>query len=119
MITLFATIIALSKSFAPETVHSKSFVAPSPSLASILVIFIITIYNACLKISKSAFDSVISMFSANPFDISATISLVDWSPSTDKQLYVIFTTSLRAFWSISLETAQSVVMKFKVVAILG
>ena len=45
-ITLFATIMAVSRSFASETVHSRSLLAPSPSAASILVIFMRTRYNA-------------------------------------------------------------------------
>ena len=43
LITLFATIIAVSMSGAPQQVHSSSFEAPSPSAASIFVMFDITI----------------------------------------------------------------------------
>ena len=62
---------------------------------------------------------MISSFSAIPLAITLTISFVDVSPSTERQLYVILTTSERAFWSISEEIAQSVVIKLSVVAILG
>ena len=96
-ITLFATIMAVSRSAAPLHVHSISFDAPSPSFASIFVRFISTSYKAALKISKSSFSVVISLFPASPFAMILTISFVEVSPSTLKQLYVTLTISLNAF----------------------
>ena len=55
----------------------------------------------------------------SPSASTQTISFVDVSPSTDRQLYVIFVISSSAFCSISREIAASVVIKFSVVAIFG
>ena len=117
--TLFATVIAVSLSFAPDVIHSISFVAPSPSFASILVRLAITSYKADLNISNSAVLSVISLFSAIPLAIKTTISFVDVSPSIDRQLYVTLTISDNASCNSFEDIAQSDVIKFRVVAIFG
>ena len=111
--------MAVSRSAAPETLHSSSLVAPSPSYASILVRFIITQYSASRNVQYSAESTAISGFPAWPDAMSRQVSLVDWSPSTDRQLYVTLTTSDSAFCSSSGEMAASVVMQFRVVAMLG
>ena len=78
--------MAVSRSFAPETLHSSSLVAPSPSYASIRVRFIMTQYRAFRNTVYSAESAATSGLPAAPDAMSRQVSLVDWSPSTDRQL---------------------------------
>ncbi|MBQ4108330.1 MAG: hypothetical protein IJC80_02890, partial [Clostridia bacterium] len=48
-ITLLAIILAFFSSTAPSTVHSRSFVAPSPSPAILRQRFIVTVLSAFIN----------------------------------------------------------------------
>ena len=62
---------------------------------------------------------LISLFPASPFASTVTMSFVEVSPSMLIILKVSAMSEDRAFWSISLLIAQSVVMKTSIVAMLG
>ena len=79
----------------------------------------VTVFRAFINSEKSSPSAVISAFPARPFAITATISLVEVSPSTLTILKVFFTSVESARPSISGLMAQSVVMNTSMVAILG
>ena len=79
----------------------------------------VTVFSACIKVSKAGPSVVISVFPARPLAMMATISLVEVSPSTLSMLKVFCTSWLRAFCSISAEIAVSVVINTSMVAMLG
>ncbi len=95
-ITLFAIIPAVSSSAAPSTIHSKSFVAPSPSLAISLATLMQRAVNAFLNISKSLLPVSTGLFPARPLAIMLAISLVEVSPSMLSILKLTFTAAVKA-----------------------
>ena len=78
-----------------------------------------TVFNAFINSPKSSPSLSISVFPASPFASTATISLVEVSPSMLIMLKVSAMSQERAFFSISPLIAQSVVMKTSIVAMLG
>ena len=117
--TDFATVFAVSQSFAPVVLQMSSFVAPSPSPAIIMESFLQTAVSASRNVLYASFSSVISSFSASPFAIMASVSFVEVSPSTLIMLNVVSAAALTAFCSIGTEMAQSVVTKHSIVAMFG
>ena len=117
--TLLATVLAVSLSFAPLTLHSSSFVAPSPSAAILRQSHTVIVLRAFMNSLKSSPSLLISLFPASPFASTVTMSFVEVSPSMLIILKVSAMSEDRAFWSISLLIAQSVVMKTSIVAMLG
>ena len=79
----------------------------------------VTVLRAFMNSAKSGPSAVISGFPARPSAMRETMSLVEVSPSTLTMLKVSCTSVERAFWSISGETAASVVMNTSMVAMLG
>ena len=119
VITLFATVFAAASSFPWKTLHSRSFVAPSPSPAIILQRPTVIVLSACINCAKASPSCSISLFSAMPFASTVTISLVEVSPSTLTMLKVFAMSAERAFCSICGVMATSVVINTSMVAIFG
>ena len=117
--TDFATVRAAALSAAPLTLHSRSLVAPSPSLAILRHRSVVTACSAAQKAAKSSFSSEISALPARPLASSATMSLVEVSPSTLTMLKESCTSAESAFCSMAGEIAASVVTKMSMVAMLG
>ena len=93
----FASVLACCLSFALITFTSKRQVQPSPSPA-IIFESSVSIYESALKYSSySGVFSFIHSFSAIPFAITRTVSLVDVSPSTEIMLNESSTIALVIF----------------------
>ena len=117
--TLFATVFAVGRSAAPLTLHSSSFVAPSPSPAIFRHRAMVTEFSACIKAVKSSPSASTTEFPARPLASTVTMSLVEVSPSMDSMLKVLAMSPDRAFWSMAGEIAASVVRNTSMVAMLG
>ena len=81
-ITDLLIFCAVYSSDAPVTLHSISFVAPSPSLAIFFERYTVTFESASQNISKASPSLSIGLFLAIAFAIIITVSLVEVSPST-------------------------------------
>ena len=92
---------------------------PSPSLASSRQIVIQIAFSAWVKRSKAYPSLSIIGFPASPEAMTAAVSLVEVSPSTETILKVCGTTLARDLRSISGVIAVSVVMKQRMVAMFG
>ena len=104
------TLTASSLVSAPETVTSMSLDAPSPSMAMVRAILVMTVRRAA---SNSGSWSA-GLLLDSPFARRMAVSLVDWSPST----LTMFMVSLRTDCQTSAKSGPrvaSVVMSDRVV----
>src|SRR6202795_2749721 len=104
---------------APLPLPSTTLVAPSPSATSMRASFATTASSPRANSRRPRLPRSSGAFSASPFASTATVSLVDWSPSTVIRLSDPSTARLSTRGSASEATIASVARKQNIVARCG